>query len=89
MDLLGALMKLAATVSIIHHPAHQKGRDSVPWGNNKADQGAQEVAMQEPIPVMDLQKTPAAKWDWTKGWPHLEYTYEERTHIGSHLPTTT
>ena len=53
-------------------------------GNNQADQVAQEVAMQEPIPVMGLQETPAGKWDWTKGWPHLEYTEEERTQIASH-----
>jgi hypothetical protein len=33
---------------------------------------------------MGLQETPAGKWDWTKGWPHLEYTEEERTQIASH-----
>jgi hypothetical protein len=27
------------------------------------------------------------KWDWTKGWPHLEYTEEEKTQIASH-PTS-
>ena len=83
MDLLDALMKLA-TVSIIHCPGHQKGRNSVSRGNNQADQVAQEVAMQEPIPVMGLQERPAGKWDWTKGWPHLEYTDKERTQIASH-----
>ena len=40
--------------------------------------------MQEPIPGMGLPETPAGKWDWTKGWPHLEYTEEERTQIASH-----
>jgi hypothetical protein len=45
---------------------------------------AQEVAMQEPIPVMGLQQTPAGEWKWTKGWPHLKYTEEERTQIASH-----
>jgi hypothetical protein len=71
-------MKLA-TVSIIHCPGHQKGRDSVAWGNNQADQ----VALQEPITVMGLQETPAGEWNWTKGWPHLEYTEEERTQIAN------
>ena len=33
---------------------------------------------------MGLQETPTGKWDWTKGWPHLEYTEEERTQIASH-----
>ena len=61
---MDALIKLA-TVSIIHCPGHQKGRDSVAQGNTQADQVAQEVAMQEPIPVMGLQETPAGKW--TKG----------------------
>jgi len=56
----------------------------VAQGNNPADQVAQEVAMQEPIPAMGLQETPAGKWDWTKGWPHLKYTEEERTQIASH-----
>ena len=82
LDLLDALMKLA-TVSIIHCPGHRKGRDSVAQGNTQADQVAQEVAMQEPIPVMGLQETVAGKWHCTKGWPHLEYT-EERTLIASH-----
>ena len=58
LDLLDALMKLA-TVSIIHCPGHQKGRNSVSRGNNQADQ----VAVQEPILVMGLQGTPARKWD--------------------------
>ena len=83
LDLLDALMKLA-TVSIIHCPGHQKGRDSVSWGNNQADQVAQEVAMQEPIPVMGLQETPARKWDWNKRWLHLKYIEKERTQIASH-----
>ena len=52
-------------------------------GNNQADQVAGEVAMQEPILVIGLQVTPTGKWDWTKGWPHLEYTEEERTQIVS------
>ena len=33
---------------------------------------------------MGLQETLTGKWDWTKGWPHLEYTEEERTQIASH-----
>ena len=49
-------------------------------GNNQADQ----VALQEPITVMGLQETPAGEWNWTKGWPHLDYTEEERTQIASH-----
>ena len=52
--------------------------------NNQADQMSQEVTMQEPIPVMGLQVTLAGKRDWTKGWPQLEYTEEERTQIASH-----
>ena len=36
LDLLDALMK-PATMSIIHCPGHQKGRDSVAQGNNQAD----------------------------------------------------
>ena len=40
--------------------------------------------MQEPIPGMGLPETPTGKWDWTKGWPHLKYTEEERTQIASH-----
>jgi hypothetical protein len=43
--------------------------------------------MQEPISIMGLQETPAGKWVWTKGWPHLEYTEGERTQIDSH-PTS-
>lgn len=42
------------------------GRDSVAWGNNQAYQVVREVAMQDTIQVMDLQETPAGKWDWTK-----------------------
>ena len=61
LDLLDALMK-PATVSI-YYPGHQKGRDSVAWGNNQADQVAQEVAMQDPIPVLGLQVTPSGEWD--------------------------
>ena len=76
---MNVLMK-PATVSIIHCPGLQKRRDSVAWGNNQADQ----VAIQEPIQVMGLQETPTGKWDWTKGWPHLEYIEEERTQIASH-----
>ena len=63
MDLLDALMQ-PATVSIIHCPGHQKGRDSVAQGNTQVDQ----VAMQEPLLVMGLQETLAGKWDWAKGW---------------------
>ena len=33
---------------------------------------------------MCLQVTPTGKWDWTKGWPHLKYSEEERTQIASH-----
>lgn len=33
---------------------------------------------------MGLQETLTGKWDWTKGWPHLEYTDKERTQIASH-----
>ena len=61
------LMK-PATVSIIHCPSHQKRRDSVSQSHNQADHVAQEVAMQEDYP---------GKWDWTKGWLHLEYTEED------------
>ena len=57
-------------------------------GNNQADQVAPEVAMQEPIPVMGLQEMPTGKWDWIKGWPHLEYAEEKRTQIASY-PTIT
>lgn len=88
LDFLDALMQ-PATVSIIHCPGHQKGRDSVAQGNNQADQVAREVAMQEPIPVMGLQETPAGEWGWTKGWPHLKYTEGERTQIASPPSTTT
>lgn len=80
LDSLEALMK-SATVSIIRCPGHQKGRDSVAWGNNQADQVAQEVAMQEPVQIIDLQETPARNWNWTKGRPHLEYTTQEKAQI--------
>jgi hypothetical protein len=40
--------------------------------------------MQEPIQVMGLQETSTGKWDWTKGWPHLEYTEKERMQIACH-----
>lgn len=40
--------------------------------------------MQEPIQIMGLQETPTGKWDWTKEWPHLEYTGKERTQIATH-----
>jgi urease accessory protein UreH len=66
LDLLHSMMKMT-TVSIIHCSGHQKGRDLVAQVNNQADQVAREVGMQEPIPVMDLQETPAGEWDWTKG----------------------
>lgn len=42
------------------------------------------LEFEETILVMDLQEIPTGKWDWTKGWPHLEYTEEERTQIASH-----
>jgi hypothetical protein len=80
---LDALIK-PATVSIIHCPRHQKGRDSVAQGNNQADQVAGEVAMQEPILIMGLQEISAGNWDWTKKYPHLKYTEEDRTQIASH-----
>ena len=73
----------------VHCPGHQKGRDSVTQGNNQADQVAWEVAMEEAIPVIGLQEAPAGKWDWTKGWLHLEYTEEKRTQIVSHPKNTT
>ena len=38
-------------------------RDSVAWDNNQTDQVAQEVAMQDPIPVLGLQVTPSGEWD--------------------------
>jgi ribonuclease HI len=44
LDLLDALMK-PATMSIIHCPGHQKGRDSVAQDNIQANQVAQEMAM--------------------------------------------
>jgi hypothetical protein len=46
-----------STVSIIHCPRHQKGRDSVSQGNKQADQ----VVLQEHILVMGLQRTPTGK----------------------------
>jgi hypothetical protein len=47
---------------------------------------AQEVAMQEPIPVTGPQETPAGKWDWTKGCPLLEYNIlKKKGLIASHL----
>jgi ubiquitin-conjugating enzyme E2 L3 len=51
----------------------------VSWGNNQADQVAQEVAMQEPTLVMGLQEIPPGKWDWTKRWYHLKYIEETRS----------
>jgi len=45
----------------------QEGTDSVAWDNNKSDQVAQEMAMQEPILVAVLQETATGNWDWTKG----------------------
>ena len=77
------LMKLAI-VSISHCPGHQKGRNTVAQGNNQADHLAQEVNMQEPILIMDLQETSTGEWDCTKGWPHLKYTELERTQIANH-----
>jgi hypothetical protein len=41
--------------------------------------------MQELMPVMGLQETPAGEWDRTKGWPHFKYTEEVRPQIASHL----
>ena len=49
-------------------------------GNNQADQ----VVLQEPIPVFGLQGTPAGKQDWTKRWLHLKYIEEKMTQISSH-----
>jgi hypothetical protein len=51
------LMKLAS-VSIIHCPEQQKGRDLVSRVNNQADQVAQEVAMQEPILLWACKRHP-------------------------------
>jgi hypothetical protein len=73
-----------ATVSIIHSPGHQKERDSVAGAITRLiEQMAQEVTLQEPIPVMGLQETPAEKWDWTKGWLHIKYMKKERAQIAS------
>ena len=33
---------------------------------------------------MGLQELLSGEWDWTKGWPHLKYTEEERIQIASH-----
>lgn len=60
------------TVSTIHCPGKQEGRDSVTWDSNKADKVAREMAIQEPILVGGLQETATGNWDRTKGWPHLE-----------------
>ena len=65
MDLLDVLMKLV-TMSIIHCPGHQKGRNTVAQVNNQEGHVAREVAMQEPILVMGLQETPFGEWGWTK-----------------------
>lgn len=51
------------------------------WGSNKAGKVAREMAMQEPILVTGLQETATGNWDWTKGWPHLECTTEEKAQI--------
>lgn len=78
--LLDALVK-PTTVSTIHCPGHQEGKDSVAWGSNKADKVAREMAMQEPILVTGLQETATGNWDWTKGCPHLECTAEEKAQV--------
>ena len=62
------LMKLAI-VSISHCPGHQKGRNTVAQGNNQADHLAQEVNMQEPILIMDLQETSTGEWEINQ-WLH-------------------
>jgi len=59
----------------------------VTQGNNQAHQMSQEMTMQETIPVMGLQETHTGNWDWTKGWPDLEYTKEGKAQIANH-PTT-
>ena len=51
------------------------------WGNNEADKVARKMVMQEPILVAGLQETATENWDWTKGWPHLECTTEEKAQI--------
>jgi hypothetical protein len=33
---------------------------------------------------MGLQELLSGEWDWTKEWPHLKYTEEERIQIASH-----
>jgi len=33
---------------------------------------------------MGLQETPSGNWDWTKGWPHLQYTAEGKAQIANH-----
>ena len=60
-------------VTEYHSPAHQKGRDSLAWGNIPADKLTPEVATQKSILVIGLQDTPTGKWDWIKGWLHLKY----------------
>jgi hypothetical protein len=57
LDLLDALIK-SAIMSIIHCLGHQKGRDSVAWGNNQADKVALEVTMQEPIQFISHKTQP-------------------------------
>lgn len=54
--LLDARMK-PTTVSTIHCPGKQEGRDSVTWGSDKTDKVAREMAIQEPILVTGLQET--------------------------------
>ena len=51
------LMK-PATVSILHCPRSEKGKDSVSRGNNQADQVAQEVAMREPVLLWVCKRHP-------------------------------
>ena len=79
-SVLDALMK-PTTVSIICCPGHQERRDSVTWDSNKTDKVARGMAMQEPILVTGLQETATGNWDWTKGWPHLKCTTEEKAQI--------
>ena len=62
--------------------------DSVDQGNNQADQVAQEVAKQEPIPVTDLKETTDGEWNYIKEWPHLKYMEEEGLRLLATLPTT-
>jgi len=76
--LLDALMH-PTTVSTIHCSGYQK--EEIQWHGTVTKQIKWLGKWLCRILVKGLQETATGNWDWSKGWPHLKCTTEEKAQI--------